>query len=68
MRPLGCLVALPALLASDPAWACTLCHSRTGEAVRTAIFGADFWINIGALLAPAPALCVAVLAIRRYLP
>ena len=50
------------------AWACTLCHSRAAEQVRAAVFGPDFWSNLGALAAPAPVLVAAVMLVRRVSP
>lgn len=57
-----------ALASPAPAWACTLCHSRTAEQVRAAVLGPDFWVNVGALLSPVPVLLAAVLAARRCAP
>jgi len=51
-----------------PAWACTLCHSRTAEEVRAAVFGPDFWSNLGALSLPVPILLGAVLLVRNVSP
>ena len=61
------LAALPLLLAASPAWACTLCHSRVGAAVRAAVLGPDVLSNCAALIAPVPALLIAACAARRYL-
>jgi hypothetical protein len=61
------LVPLALILPAAPAWACTLCHSRTAEEVRAAIFGADFLSNVVALALPVPVLVAAVLAARKYL-
>ncbi len=61
------LSPLPLLFAGTPAWACTLCHSRTAEEVRMAIFGSDFLSNCAALAAPAPVLLVVACAVRKYL-
>ena len=52
-------------LAASPAAACTLCHSTVAEQVRAALFGADFWSNLGAVAAPAPLLIGAVLLVAR---
>lgn len=52
-------------VSSSPAWACTLCHSRTAEQVRAAVFGPDFWGNAAAVALPLPVLIAAVLAARR---
>jgi hypothetical protein len=56
------------LISSTSAWACTLCHSRTAEQVRAAVFGPDFWSNVGMLVLPLPVLLVAVVAVRRSMP
>jgi hypothetical protein len=48
--------------------ACTLCHSRIAEDVRAAVFGADFWSNLGALFLPVPILLVTVLLVRKISP
>jgi len=68
----GRLLRLGALVAgasvAGPAWACTLCHSRTGEAVRAAVFGPDFWTNLGTLVLPVPVLVGAVLLVREVSP
>jgi hypothetical protein len=41
-----------ALIAPSPVFACTLCHSDTAEAVRAAVFGHDFWLNIAMSVVP----------------
>ena len=51
-----------------PVQACTLCHSRLAADVRAAVFGPDFWTNLGALLMPLPVLAAAVLLVRRATP
>ncbi|MBB5715190.1 hypothetical protein FHS94_002031 [Sphingomonas aerophila] len=61
------LIPLALVFPAAPAWACTLCHSRTAEEVRAAIFGADFLGNVAALALPVPVLVAAVLAARKYL-
>jgi hypothetical protein len=61
------LVPLALILPAAPAWACTLCHSRTAEEVRAAVFGADFLSNVAALALPVPILVAAVIAARKYL-
>jgi hypothetical protein len=61
------LSPLSLLFAGTPAWACTLCHSRTAEAVRSAVLGSDFISNCAALAAPAPVLIMAAYAARKYL-
>jgi len=63
---LGALVAGASV--AGPAWACTLCHSQTGEAVRAAVFGSDFWANVGTLALPVPVLVGAVLLVRGVSP
>ena len=69
MRMMAGLVALIAALSSaSPALACTLCHSRTAEDVRAAIFGADFWGNVGALVSPVPVFLLAVFLVRKISP
>jgi hypothetical protein len=55
------------LVAATPAWACTLCHSRTADQVRAAVLGSDFISNCAALVAPAPVLAMAAYAVRKYL-
>lgn len=60
--------SLVAMTAASPAWACTLCHSRTAEDVRAAILGPDLWSNLGALAAPLPLLVAAVALVRRLSP
>jgi hypothetical protein len=67
MKSAACLSTLALLFVAAPAWACTLCHSRTAEDVRAAVFGADFWSNCTALILPVPVLLAATLAVRRYL-
>lgn len=61
------LATIPLLMTATPAWACTLCHSRTAEAVRAAVLGSDFVSNCAALAAPAPVLIMAAYAVRKYL-
>jgi len=61
------LSLMPLSFAATPAWACTLCHSRTAEEVRSAVFGSDFGSNLAALAAPAPVLVIAAYAARKYL-
>jgi hypothetical protein len=56
------------LISSTSAWACTLCHSRTAEEVRAAVFGPDFWTNAGTLVSPLPVLLIAMIAVRRSMP
>ena len=48
-----------------PAVACMLCHSTVAEQVRAALFGADFWSNLGAVVAPMPLLAGAVMFVAR---
>jgi hypothetical protein len=67
MKLVARLSPLSLLFAATPAWACTLCHSRTAEAVRAAVLGPDFISNCAALAAPAPVLIMAAYATRRYL-
>jgi hypothetical protein len=62
------LVIAAAVLDALPAMACTLCHSRTAQDVRTAIFGPDFWSNVVAISTVIPVLVIAVLAVRRFSP
>jgi hypothetical protein len=49
-------------------WSCTLCYSRVAQDVRAALFAADFWPNLAALLLPFPILAAAVLIVRRATP
>jgi len=58
-------VAGAAMMSAAPAWACTLCHSNVAEQVRAALFGVDFWSNLGAVAAPIPLLLGAVLFAAR---
>jgi hypothetical protein len=51
-----------------PVWSCTLCYSRVAQDVRAALFAADFWPNLAALLLPFPILAAAVLIVRRAAP
>ena len=45
MKPtLACLALFVAL--QDTAWACTLCHTDTAQAVRLAVFGDDFYRHV----------------------
>jgi len=67
MKLVARLSLLTLLFAVTPAWACTLCHSRTAEEVRSAVFGSDFVSNLAALAAPAPVLVIAAYAARKYL-
>jgi hypothetical protein len=67
MKLVAYLCQMPLLLAASPAWACTLCYSRTAEEVRSAVFGSDFGSNLAALAAPAPVLVIAAYAARKYL-
>lgn len=39
-------------LLNTTAWACTVCHSESGQQVRERIFGEAFWLNVFATLAP----------------
>ena len=68
MRMMAGPVALVATLSSASPLACTLCHSRTAEDVRAAIFGADFWGNVGALFSPVPVFLLAVFLVRKISP
>jgi hypothetical protein len=36
------------------ATACPLCHTQTGNNVRAALFGPDFWFNVGVTVLPFP--------------
>jgi hypothetical protein len=67
MKLVARLSPLPLLFTATPAWACTLCHSRTAEEVRAAVLGSDFMSNCAAVAAPAPVLILAVYAARKYL-
>jgi arginine exporter protein ArgO len=40
------------LLAPAIASACPLCHTATGDKVRAAIFGTDFWFNVSVTVVP----------------
>lgn len=40
------------LLAPAIASACPLCHTDTGNKVRAAIFGTDFWFSVSVTLLP----------------
>lgn len=40
------------LLAPAIASACPLCHTETGNKVRAAIFGTDFWFNVSVTVVP----------------
>ena len=51
-----------------PALSCSLCYSRVAQDVRAALFAADFWPNLAALLLPFPILAAAVLLVRRASP
>lgn len=66
--PAAFVVLMGALLGASQALACTLCHSRTAEEVRAAVFGPGFWANAGALLLPVPVLLAAVFLVRRVSP
>lgn len=69
MRMMAGLVALiAAFFGASQALACTLCHSRTAEDVRAAIFGTDFWGNVGALFSPVPVFLLAVFLVRKISP
>lgn len=40
------------LLAPAVASACPVCHTATGNKVRAAIFGTDFWFNVSVTVVP----------------
>ena len=67
-RPLRLLLMVPAVAASAPLAACTLCYSRTAAEVRSGVLNADFLWNVAALLAPLPVLWLAVMFVRRISP
>ena len=53
LKPTKSLLTLALLHAlADAAFACTLCHTDTGKAVRSGIFGPDFAFNILVTLIP----------------
>ncbi|WP_229736824.1 hypothetical protein [Blastomonas aquatica] len=70
MRRALVVVAGPvvAMFGASQAFACTLCHSRTAQDVRAAVFGPDFWDNVAAMSAVVPALVLAVVLVRRISP
>jgi hypothetical protein len=37
---------------ASSASACPLCHTETGDKIRAAVFGADFWFNVGVTVLP----------------
>ena len=64
----GFVALTTALFGASEGLACTLCHSRTAENVRAAVFGPDFWGNVGALCSPVPMLVLAVFLVRKISP
>jgi hypothetical protein len=46
------LVFWMAMLAPSSASACPLCHTATGDKVRAAVLGPDFWFNVGVTVLP----------------
>jgi hypothetical protein len=58
-------LGLPLLLVSEPALACTLCHSDVSQVVRARLAGADFLENLLAVMAPMPVLLAAVYTAAR---
>ena len=46
------LVFWVAMLAPFSASACPLCHTATGDKVRAAVLGPDFWFNVGVTVLP----------------
>jgi hypothetical protein len=47
------------------ALACPLCHTETGEQVRSAVFGAGFWFNVFVTVLPI-ALFLSIVALIYY--
>jgi hypothetical protein len=47
--------------------ACTVCDSNLGQEVRAGIFEKNFWRNLFAVIAPFPAVLVAVAVVQRGL-
>lgn len=39
-------------MVATPASACPLCHTETARQIRAAIFGPDFWFNVGVTILP----------------
>jgi hypothetical protein len=46
------LVFWMAMLAPSSASACPLCYTVTGDKVRAAVLGPDFWFNVGVTVLP----------------
>jgi len=61
-------IATLALTFAGEVLACPICNSTTGLAVRSTIFGQDFFKTFWEVLAPFPLLAVSVYAINRSLP
>jgi hypothetical protein len=49
---IGIAILLALEGSSVPASACPVCHTETGDKIRQALFGPDFWFNVGATILP----------------
>ena len=52
VRNLKVYAAFVVLIVTTPASPCPLCHTETARQIRAAIFGPDFWFNVGVTLLP----------------
>jgi hypothetical protein len=68
MRPwrIAAMVAA-SVLAAASGWACPLCLTDTGEAVRATIFGPGFWPNVLVAMAPFPVVILLARAAERLI-
>ena len=63
----GLVCGVLLLVSSSAAWACPVCDSGTGKAVRAGVFGRDFGFNLLVSVAPF-AVCALIVAAIYYGP
>jgi hypothetical protein len=51
-RRIGILILPLVSVIAIPASACPICHTETAQKIRHALFGPDFWFNIGVTILP----------------
>lgn len=68
MKVLRSCVALVVLVRSATAYACPVCDTETGRAIRDGIFDQDFFSNVCMTLAPFPIMLVLVGVMHISLP
>ena len=67
MRPRIVALVAAFVLPAVSGWACPVCLTETGEAVRATIFGPGFWFNAFVATAPFPVVVFLVRMAERLL-